>query len=256
MISAGISGRPLGSVRLNPRAPYADKVVGAFLFSQASGGLIPDLAGRTPIGQGNALSVPSPFGMGIVSVDNVGFASALPPPTVASFAVGGILPAAGLTGLVIGAGDNVWNMAVFNWSAFVSSGAWRFGVGLSGSVGAGTTAPAGRFDVGMSRDFDSGLATCYVSGQPVLTNGFAGGTDASKVIRGQVVNQGPSTAILDYLLLFSATLPASVHADIRRNPYQYFRTAGRSLWSIQGAPADAPPWMIDGDFPSYGYVEA
>lgn len=235
MITSGIAGRPTGTVRVNPRAPYADKLVGAYLFGHP--GYAMDVAGRNSTGLGTAVQVPSPFGLGVQTLTGQGFVTPANPPFVASFAVGGHIPTANQTGLVIGAGDDVWNMASFNWGCFTSSGTWRFGVGLRGSVGASTPAPVGRFDVGMSRDPTAiaPTATCYVSGVPVLSDTYPGGTDASKQLRSTVSVQAPSQVILDYLLMFSATLPGWVHAEIRRNPYQYFQTAGRSLWYVPAA---------------------
>jgi len=235
LITSGIAGRPTGTVRVNPRAPYAYKLVGAFLFSNQGYAL--DLAGRNSTPLGTAVQVPAPFGLGAQTLTGQGFVTPSPPPFVASFAVGGHIPTANQTGLVIGAGDDVWNMASFNWGCFTSSGTWRFGVGLRGSVGASTPAPVGRFAVGMSRDPTAIVptATCYVSGVPVLSDTYNGGTDASKQLRSTVSVQAPSQVILDYLLMFSATLPDWVHAEISRNPYQYFQTAGRSLWYVPAA---------------------
>lgn len=239
MITSGIAGRPTGSVRINPRAPFADKLVGAYLFGQP--GYVWDLVGgergSTPLG--TAVQAPAPFGLGVQTLTGAGFVTPNPPPYVASFACGGYLPEANVTGLVIGAGLDQWSMAVFNWAAFVNAGTWRFGCGVQGSVGSGTPAPVGRFDVGMAKDPTTALpnAWCYVDGVQVVTSDTPNGTSAIYPLRSRITVQTASKAILDYLLMFSVRLPDWAFREIKRNPYQYFQTPSRSLWSVSSSPA-------------------
>lgn len=248
MISSGMSGRPLGSVRLNPRAPYADDVVGAYLFSQSSGGMSPDLLGRTHLyhDQGQqTLPVAAPFGMGISSGANPTFLSSVPPPYVGAVAVGGILT--GTTGLIIGQGQDNFAMAAFEWGIFLSAGTWRFGYGFQSSSGSGTVASLGRFDAGVSRA--NGVGVGYVNGAPVNSNTSAGASTSTNPIRGSTVSGGfPFSGVLDYLILFGCGVPGWVFAEIRRNPYQYFQTSRRSLWAVVAAAApDAPHWLLEND---------
>jgi len=249
MITSGIAGRPTGTVRVNPRAPFADRLVGAYLFSQSSGGLSPDLLGRTPLFHdvgGQTLPAAAPFGMGISSGANPTFLSAVAPPYVGSVAVGGVL-ASTSTGLVLGQGSDVFAMGSFEWGIFVSSGTWRFGYGFLGSSGSGTSAPLGRFDVGLSRGTTTGYG--YVNGSQVNSNSSNGGGTSTNPVRGSTVSAGvPFGGVLDYALLFGCWLPDAAFAEIRRNPYQYFQTPRRSLWApASAAPAAAPPWFLSHD---------
>lgn len=246
MITSGVAGRPTGPVSINFSAPYADKLVGAYLFVQASGGIAPDLLGRTHIYQDLSGLFPSaaPFGMGIPGSQ---YLSAVAPPYVGSVAIGGHLTSTA-TGLVMGQGINSFSMASFEWGIFVSTGTWRFGYGFASSSGSGTAAPLGRFDVGLSRNTTTGYG--YVGGVQVNSNTSSGGGTSTNPIRGGTTSGGgnPLGGILDYALLFGCWIPPGVFAAIQRNPYQYFRTAGRSLWApASAASADAPPWLLPHD---------
>lgn len=261
MITSGVARRPTGLACVNQRAPYADKLVGAYLFSQSSGGMSPDLLGRTPLFHdvgGQTLPAAAPFGMGISSTFNPTFLSAVAPPYVGSVAVGGVLTSTS-TGLVLGQGSDTFAMGSFEWGMFVSSGTWRFGYGFLGSSGSGTTASLGRFDVGLSRDATTGYG--YVGGVQVNSNSSSGGGTSTNPIRGSTVSAGvPFGGVLDYALLFGCYLPPDVFAEIRRNPYQYFRTAGRSLWHAPSAPPAGfdsfllPNWSAGYQDFSGGYI--
>lgn len=235
---SGIRRRPTGYPRINRNAPFADKLVAAYLFGVTSGEMTPDLLGRTHLyhdfglATQNAVSL---FGVGVSSSGNPSFLSANPPPYVGAVAVGGMLTSTS-TGIVLGQGQDNFAMAQFEWGIFVSSGTWRYGYGFVSSSGSSTTASLGRFDVGLSRNSTTGFG--FVNGVQVNSNSSSGGTTSTNPIRGSTVSSGvPFGGVLDYALLFGCYVPDWVFMEIKRNPYQYFQPPMRLLGP---GPASAP----------------